>query len=91
MYHLNNMNFTIKSLRIVWLPVLDHPQIPEDDPNKFGFTIYDLKHSLLEHEVSEALGKLYSSEVEIQPHDNNVDGCRRLPVYSGTVPSLARW
>ena len=91
MYYLNNMDFTIKSSRIVWPPVLDHPQILEDNPNKSAFTIYDLKHSLLEHEVSEALGKLYRSDVEIQPHDNNVDGCRRLPVYSGTAPSLARW
>jgi len=56
MYYLNNMDFTIKSRRTVWPPVLDRPQIPEDDPNKFGFTIYDLKHSLLEHELSEALG-----------------------------------
>jgi len=47
---------------------------PKLDPNKFDFTIYDLDHLLLEHEVSEVLGKPYLSELEIPPVGIDVFG-----------------
>ena len=44
------------------------------DPKKLDITLGDLDHSLLEHEISEALGRPYLSEVEVHPHANDVDG-----------------
>ena len=52
-----------------------HPWLsPKHDPSKFDFTVYDLDHSLLAHEVSEVLGKPYLSEVEVLRCDDNMDG-----------------
>jgi len=62
----------------------DHPKY---DPAKFDITIHDLDHSLLEHEISEALGKPYLSDVEIPPYDSEVNGAQMFTgvFWDGTL------